>query len=105
MPAFAAGGFATCLVLLVILSGGAISAHDFWLAIGVGVLQLAIPVILYARSAHYLPAVLLSLFALMESLLSPLWVYFVVGETPTWETVLGGGMILSAVVLVLLRRN
>jgi drug/metabolite transporter (DMT)-like permease len=69
------------------------------------VVQLAVPVVLFARSARYLPAVLLSLFALMESLLSPLWVFLAVGETPTWETVLGGGMILGAVTLVLLRRG
>lgn len=105
MPSFALGGFATCLVLLVILSGGAISAHDFWLALGVGVVQLALPLLLFARGARYLPAVLLALFSLMESLLSPLWVFLVVGETPTWETIFGGAMILCAVTLVLLRRG
>lgn len=105
MPAFALGGFLTCIVLLLVLAGGAISSHDFWLAIATGVLQLAIPIVLFARSARYLPAVLLSLFAMMESLLSPLWVFLAVGETPTWETVMGGAMILSAVIVVLMRRS
>lgn len=104
-PAFALGGFVTCVALLLVLAGGAISEHDFWLAMATGALQLAIPIVLFARSARYLPAVLLSLFALMESLLSPLWVFLAVGETPTWETVLGGAMILGAVILVLLRRD
>lgn len=105
MPAFVAGGFATALGLLAIMAGGEIGRHDFWLAMGTGVVQLAVPILLFAQSARYLPAVLLSLFALMESLLSPLWVFLAVGETPTWQTLLGGTMILGAVALVLLRRG
>jgi len=105
MPAFAAGGFVTFLALLLVVAGGEIGRHDFWLAVATGVLQLAIPIALFARGARYLPAVLLSLFALIESLLNPLWVYLVVGETPTWETLFGGALILGAVALVLLRRG
>jgi len=105
MPAYVAGGVFTTVVLLLVVAGGEIGAHDFWLAMATGVLQLAIPVILFAASAQYLPAVLLSLFALMESLLNPLWVYLAVGETPTLETALGGALILTAVALVLLRRG
>ena len=58
--------------------------------------SLGIGSILFALAAQTVPAVQLTIFALGEPLLAPLWAWVGVGEVPSWTTMIGGGVLFSA---------
>ncbi len=49
-------------------------------------------------SPRYLPAPEVSLILRLEALLAPLWVWVVLGEVPSRETLVGGSIILTTLV-------
>ncbi len=67
-----------------------------WLAIAMAALGLTIMVGGYPLASVTVPAVELTLFALGESLLAPIWVWLVVSEVPATSSFIGGGILLLA---------
>jgi drug/metabolite transporter, DME family len=65
-------------------------------------LQLAIPLIWYAKGAKSVPAITLSLIAMLDAVLNPLWPWLVVNEVPEPSAFIGGGIIIAAVLLSVL---
>lgn len=63
-----------------------------------GVVQLALPYVLFARGVKHVPAREASLLLLVEPLLNPLWTLLVWGERAGWATWLGGAVILCGLV-------
>jgi drug/metabolite transporter, DME family len=64
--------------------------------------QLAIPLIFYAKGARSVPAVTLSLVAMLDAVLNPMWPWLVVNEVPENAALIGGGIIIVAVLLSVL---
>ena len=64
-----------------------------------GVVQLGLGSVLFALAAQGVPAVQLTLFALGEPLLAPVWVWLMLGDVPTMTTLLGGAVLLAALAL------
>jgi drug/metabolite transporter, DME family len=62
-----------------------------------GPVQLAIPLIWYALGAKTVPAITLSLIAMLDAVLNPLWPWLAVGETPGRAAFIGGAIIVGAV--------
>jgi drug/metabolite transporter (DMT)-like permease len=75
-----------------------VSPRDLVLALGMGVFQLALGMVLYTRASRHLRAADLQLLATTELVLAPLWVWIGVGEVPTPATLAGGGLVLLAVI-------
>lgn len=69
---------------------------------GLGVFQLGIGSIMFALASATVPAVELTLFALGEPLLAPVWVWLVVGEVPPIASFIGGGLLFIALMTHLL---
>lgn len=67
-----------------------------------GLLQLAIPLIFYAKGARSVPAVTLALIAMLDTVLNPLWPWLFVHEVPEPAAFIGGGIIIVAVLLSVL---
>jgi drug/metabolite transporter, DME family len=65
-------------------------------------LQLAIPLIFYVKGARSVPAVTLSLIAMLDTVLNPLWPWLFVNEIPEPAAFMGGGIIIVAVLLSVL---
>jgi len=80
----------------------AIGWHNLLLIIVMGAVQLSLGMILFTRASRTVPAAQLALLALIEPMLGPLWVWLVVAEVPAAATVIGGGVILSAVAIQVL---
>lgn len=76
----------------------AISSHDFLLLMAMGPIQLAIPLIFYGWGARSVPAITLALVSMLDAVFNPLWSWLVVGERPETAAVIGGLIILGAVV-------
>ena len=63
-----------------------------------GFFQLGLPCMLMVRAARSLSAPEISLLALLEVLLGPIWAWLGAGEVPASATLLGGAVVLTALV-------
>lgn len=71
-----------------------------WLALGLlGVVQLGLSYLLYARAIRHVTALEAVLIPVLEPILNPLWVLLAVGEKPSGWSLLGGAIVLGAVTL------
>lgn len=72
--------------------------HDVGLLTFLGVFQLALPCLLMVWLSRALPAPEIALLALLEVLFGVLWAWLGADEVPARETLLGGGLVLLALV-------
>ncbi|HPO05335.1 MAG TPA: EamA family transporter [Bacillota bacterium] len=66
--------------------------------LAMGIFQLGIPYVLYNMAARHCSALACSLISAIEPLLNPLWVFFFNGEVPGFDALLGGALVITAVV-------
>jgi drug/metabolite transporter (DMT)-like permease len=93
------GNLLTVLVCLPFAWGSYPSGQTLpWLLI-MGVFQLGIPYVLYARAIQHVKALEANLISLIEPVLNPLWVMLVLGEKPTAWALAGGLLVLGAATL------
>jgi drug/metabolite transporter (DMT)-like permease len=71
--------------------------RDLLLGLAMGAIQLSLGLILYTRASRDLPAAELQLVATAELVLAPLWVWIGMGETPNAATLVGGALIILAI--------
>ncbi len=74
------------------------SLHDVALLAILGFFQLGLPCMLMVRATRSLSAPEVSLLALLEVLLGPLWAWLGAGEVPVQETLIGGAVVIAALV-------
>ncbi|HYD94858.1 MAG TPA: DMT family transporter [Noviherbaspirillum sp.] len=74
------------------------SLHDIGILAVLGFFQLGLPCMLMVRAMKSLSAPEVSLLALLEVLLGPLWAWLGAGEVPARETLMGGAVVLAALV-------
>jgi drug/metabolite transporter (DMT)-like permease len=71
-----------------------------YLALGImGLVQMPLALILIAESTRYLPSPEVSLFLLVETVLSPVWVWLVLGEEPPGRTLAGAALIVPTLAI------
>ncbi len=102
IPPICLGAAAIFLVMSVLSGFQPPNAHDLMVLALMGVVQLAVPIALFAYAVRHVPAVHLSLLALMDVVLNPLWVWIGVGERPSEAVFIGGPVILGAVVMAII---
>jgi DME family drug/metabolite transporter len=66
---------------------------------GLGIVQMGLPYVLFARGLKHISGHEATGIGLLEPLLVPVWVYLAWGDRPAWWTLVGGGMILSGLVI------
>lgn len=64
-----------------------------------GAAQLGFGLILFTAGARLIPVAEAALIAVLESVLGPVWVWLALGETPAPAALLGGAIILGALVV------
>jgi len=100
---FYAGAFsatAAAVVACTVGRGLVTTLHDTAICVGLGVFQLGIGSVLFAMASRSVPAAELTLFALGEPVLAPLWAWLVVAEVPATETFVGGALMVLALVML-----
>jgi drug/metabolite transporter (DMT)-like permease len=97
---------ATCLsqVLVFLVAApfadpSSVGAADLALLIGLGVGQIGLGLIFLTIGARLIPAAEVALITLLEIVLGPLWVWIVLSERPSATTLVGGAIVLAAVVI------
>jgi len=69
-----------------------------WIALALlGVVQLGVSYLLYARAIRHITALEAVLIPVIEPILNPIWVLLALGERPGPLSLLGGVIVLSAV--------
>ena len=89
------------LVLLpwVLTMDVSLDAVQWTIVAGFGVLQLGAPYVLFARAVRSVPAHEATLIAILEAILNPIWVWIAAGELASSATWIGGGLIVSGLIL------
>lgn len=75
-----------------------ISAHDLLLCAIYGAVVFGCGLIIFTIGSRYVTAAELTLLSLTEVVLGPIWVWFGIGEVPSRMTLLGGAIVLAAIV-------
>jgi drug/metabolite transporter (DMT)-like permease len=98
IPAVLLGGVLSAVLMLPFsLPFQARPVDIAWLA-ALGVFQLGVPCMLLVAAARHLSATEISLLALLEVLIGPVWAWLGAGEVPSPTTVYGGALVLGALV-------
>jgi drug/metabolite transporter (DMT)-like permease len=84
------------LVLPFVTARLALSTDQLLIVVIMGVVQLGLPYFLFSRGLQTLPLQEAALIALIEPVLNPVWVALIIGEIPSFATLVGGAMILAA---------
>lgn len=92
------GGLMAAIVGGLLARDLAVSLHDFILCMIMGSLQLAGALALFVLGSRHLTAVEVTLISLIEIVLNPLWTWLGVGEVPSSRTLVGGAIVLAAII-------
>jgi len=102
MPTVFLGGiFALVTAGTVCLAAGYsldIPANDISISLALGVFQVGAGLVLYTFGSTAVPAVELALLSMTEVVLGPIWVWLAIGEAADFYTLLGGAVIMAAII-------
>ena len=73
--------------------------HDLWMGFLLGVPQLAVSFICITIGSRTVESATVGILMLMETLCAPLWVWLFLNEIPPISVVIGGAVIISAIIL------
>jgi drug/metabolite transporter (DMT)-like permease len=98
IPAVMLGGGLSCLLALPFAVPFTASPKDVFLLAMLGIFQLGLPCMLLVVASRALLAPELALLGLLEVVLGPLWAWLGAGEVPARATLLGGAVVLAALI-------
>jgi drug/metabolite transporter (DMT)-like permease len=99
VPAVFLGGVISAALMLPLAAPLQAGPRDLLLLAVLGFFQLGLPCMLMVVAARSLSAPEVSLLALLEVVLGPLWAWLGAGEVPATATLGGGVLVLGALVL------
>lgn len=88
----------TIVAMLFLVEGFAITANDLLICLGLGIFQVGLGGLLVLLGARHVPAAQVSILALVEVVLSPIWVWVFASEVPSMTTLIGGAIVLIGVI-------
>ena len=97
-PAAALATALTALIALPLATPAQTAPRDLALLAFFGVGQFGLGFLLFMAGARLIPAAESSLIGMLETVLGPLWVWLVLSEQPDATSLLGGALILAALV-------
>ena len=74
------------------------SAGELGLTAAFGIGQMGLALLMFTAGVRLLPAADAGLITVLEAVLAPFWTWLVVGETPEWRALVGGVIVILAVV-------
>ena len=76
-----------------------VSGHDMWLLFALGAINLGLGLALFVSGARLIPSALAALIGTLEPVLGPVWVWLLHNEVPAPRTIIGGTIILVALLV------
>ena len=99
VPAQFVAGISSCLIGFLLSNKLMISSHDIFLGFLAGFFQVGFGFIFITIGARSTPSAMVGVIMLSESVLGPIWAFLFVGERPSMFALIGGSIILFAVLL------
>ena len=99
VPAQFVAGISSCLIGLSLSPTIMISPHDIFLGFLAGFFQIGFGFIFITIGARTTPSAMVGIIMLSESVLGPIWAFLFVNEIPSSFGLIGGAIILFAVLL------
>ena len=63
------------------------------------IMCVAIPSVLVTIAPRFIPAAEVNLFFLLETIIGPIWVWLIIKEQPSLETIYGGTVIIATIAI------
>ena len=99
VPAQFVAGVSSCLIGFLLSPKIMISPNDIFLGFLAGFFQVGFGFIFITIGARTTPSAMVGIIMLSESVLGPIWAFLFVSERPSVFGLIGGAIILSAVLL------
>lgn len=107
------GNFLGALFALILMGGLAVIAGkglsintpDLLLSLGLGAFTIGLGIAFVARGAPWLPAANVGVLVLLESVMSPVWVWIFLGTPMQSQEIIGGLLVLTAVLILTVHKR
>ena len=97
IPSAMMGKLSVALIALLFVDNLTLEGNDLAIIPLMCVMCVAIPFVLVTLAPRYITAAEVNLFFLLEAILGPLWVWLVIKEQPSFETIMGGIVIIATI--------
>ena len=99
VPSAMMGKLFVALIALFFVDNFNLEGRDLIIIPTMGIACVAIPFVLITLAPRYITAPEVNLFFLLETILGPLWVWLVIKEQPSIETIIGGAVIILTITI------
>jgi len=99
VPAAVLGKLSVAIIAVFFVKNFELIETDIIIVPLMCVLCVAIPFVLLTIAPRFITAAEVNLFFLLETVLGPLWVWLVIKEQPTLETIIGGAIIILTITI------
>ena len=97
VPAAVVGKLFVATFALFFIESFALKDNDLIIVPLMCILCVAIPFVLVTIAPRFIPAAEVNLFFLLETIVGPIWVWLIIKEQPSFETILGGAVIVATI--------
>ena len=99
VPAAVIGKLFVAFFALLFIESFILSDNDLIIIPLMCILCVAIPFVLVTIAPRFIPAAEVNLFFLLETIIGPIWVWFIIKEQPSIETLYGGAIIITTIAI------
>jgi drug/metabolite transporter (DMT)-like permease len=99
VPAIFYSGIFSIIYGLILSESFVFTSHDILMGFFLGVPQLAFGFICITIGSRTTPSTTIGLLMLTETLFAPIWVWLFLNEIPPFSVLIGGAVIISAIIL------
>tara|TARA_Y100001936_G_scaffold219243_1_gene232462 strand:+ start:378 stop:1238 length:861 start_codon:yes stop_codon:yes gene_type:complete len=99
VPAAVVGKLFVALFALIFIESYSLIDNDIFIVPLMCILCVAIPFVLVTIAPRFIPAAEVNLFFLLETIIGPIWVWLIIKEQPSLETLQGGLIIITTIAI------
>ena len=97
VPAAVVGKLIVAIFALFFIESFVLIDKDLYIIPLMCIMCVAIPFVLVTIAPRFIPAAEVNLFFLLETIIGPIWVWLIIKEQPSIETLYGGAIIIATI--------
>ncbi len=99
LPAAVVGKLCVAIFAMLFIETYSLVGRDLFIVPLMSIMCVAIPFVLVTIAPRFIPAEEVNLFFLLETIIGPFWVWMVIKEQPSIETIQGGMIIILTIAI------
>ena len=99
VPSAVVGKLIIALFAMLFVKDYSLNNNDIYIVPLMCVMCVAIPFVLVTIAPRFITAAEVNLFFLLETIIGPIWVWLIIKEQPTPETIVGGAIIVLTIAI------